>query len=72
MVATQNVPHGDGVDGMPQVRQGPLDAAVAPGRILFRHADHELLDLLGDPRSAKRSSLLTPVKLLGDQSLVPP
>jgi hypothetical protein len=30
-----------------------------------------LLDLLGDTRSAKRSSLLAPVKLLGDQSLVP-
>ena len=56
---------------MPQVRQGTLDAAIAPGRILFRHADDELLDLLGDTRSAKLSSLRAPVKLLGDQSLVP-
>jgi len=57
---------------MPQIRQGTLDAAVAPGSMLFRHADHELLDLLGDTGSAQLATLRAPVKLLGDQSLVPP
>ena len=57
---------------MPQVRESALDPSVAPGRIVFGHPDHELLDLLSDTRSATRSSPLAPIKLLGDQVLVPP
>jgi hypothetical protein len=53
VVATQDVPHRDGVDGMSQIGQGTLDAAIAPGGILFGHTDHELFDLLGHTRSAK-------------------
>jgi hypothetical protein len=56
---------------MPQVRQSPLDATVTPAGVLLGHAHDQLLDLLGDTRSAKRSSRLAPVKLLGEQSLVP-
>src|SRR5438034_1002690 len=44
----------------------------APGRIFFGHLDHELLDLLSDTRSATRSSLRIPIKLVGDQLLIPP
>jgi hypothetical protein len=56
---------------MPQVRQSPLDATVTPAGVLLGHAHDQLLDLLGDTRSAKRSSRLAPVKLLGDQALIP-
>jgi hypothetical protein len=66
VVAAQDVADCQLVDDMPQVRQGPLDPSIAPCRILCRYVDHELLDLLDDPWSAKRSSLLTPIKLLGD------
>jgi CoA-transferase family III len=33
MVAAQDGPHRDRVDGMPQVRQGTLDPAIAPARV---------------------------------------
>src|SRR5215216_5123971 len=56
---------------IPQVRQGALDAAVAPRRVLFRHTYDKPLDLLCDAGSAKLTTWLVPVKLLGDQSLVP-
>ena len=56
---------------MPQVRQGPLDTAIAPGRMLVRHADNELLDLLSDPRAATLMALRASVELLRDQPLVP-
>jgi len=57
---------------MPQIRERTLDPSIAPGRIAFGHLEHELLDLLSDTRSATWSSLHTPIKLLGDQVLVPP
>jgi hypothetical protein len=57
---------------MSQIRQGALNAAVSPGRILFGHANDELLNLLGDAGPANLPSLLAAVKLLSDQSLVPP
>ena len=72
MVTPQDVPHRQLVDAMPQVRERPRDATIAPRRILFRHADHELLDLLRDTRAARLSTLPAPINLLGDQSLVPP
>jgi hypothetical protein len=70
-MAAQAMAPSERIDAMPQVRQGTLNAPLAPGRILFRHTEHELLDLSSDTRSAKRASLLTSVKLLGDQALVP-
>src|SRR2546426_10330373 len=56
---------------MAQVRQRPLDPSIAPGGVLFRHADHELLDLLGDTRSAQRAPLLAPIKLLDNKVAIP-
>ena len=47
---------------MPQIRYGPLDATVAPGRILLGHAHDELLHLIGDTRPAQ----LVPLELTGD------
>ena len=71
MVTTQDVAHRDRVDAMPQVRQGALNAAIAPGGILFGHAHDELLRLLRDTRASQLSAARAPVKLLGDQALVP-
>jgi hypothetical protein len=56
---------------MPQVGQGALNAAIAPGRILCCHAHDELLHLLIDTRTSELAALLTAVELLGDQPLVP-
>jgi hypothetical protein len=71
MMATQNVAHRNLVDAMPQIRQSALDPSVTPTGVFLGHACDELFDLLGDARSTTLSSLLTPVKLLGHQSLVP-
>jgi hypothetical protein len=71
MVAAQDVAHGDRVDVMAQVLQGPLDASVAPSRVLCRHADHKLLDFLSDTRSAPRAPRLTPITLLSDEAAIP-
>ena len=70
MVA-QDVMHRDRVDGMSQVCQGTLDTAVGPRLVLFRHAPDKPLDRLRDTGSATLTTLLAPIKLLGNQSLVP-
>jgi hypothetical protein len=70
-VTPQDMAYRDRVDVMPQICQGTLDMAIAPGWILFGHADHELFDLLGHTRSAKRSVMPAPVELLRDQAVVP-
>jgi len=71
VMTPQDIAYRDRIDGMPQVCQGALDATVTPRVVLLRHAHDQLLDFLGDTRSAQLSSLRAPVKLLGDQSLVP-
>ena len=71
MVATYDITHGDRVDGMPQIRQSTLDPTIAPRRMLFCHADHELFDLLRDTRASQLWTMPAPVTLLGNQSLVP-
>jgi hypothetical protein len=57
---------------MPQIRQGPLNAAIAPRGILLGHADHELFNPPRDTRAAKLLTMPAPIELLGDQALVPP
>ena len=71
LMTAQHVAHRDFVDAMPQVRQGALDAAVPPRRVLVRHAHDELFDFLGDTRASKRFALLAAIELVGNQSLVP-
>src|SRR2546430_16601267 len=71
MVATQKVPHRDGVDGMPHVRQSTLDAPIAPGGVLLGHLDGELLDLLRHWWPPQLGTVFTPVELLRNQALVP-
>jgi hypothetical protein len=71
MVAAQDIAHRDRVDAVPQVREGALDASIAPGRILLSHADHELFDLFGHTRSSKRSAVLAPLECLRDEAVVP-
>jgi hypothetical protein len=54
MVTAQDIPDGDRVDGMPRVGQGPLNPSITPRGIFLSHPDHELFDLLGDPRAPER------------------
>jgi hypothetical protein len=70
LVTAEDVPHRDRVNMMPQVRERPPNASIAPGRILFGHTDHELFDLLGHTRLAKRSAMPAPVELLRNQAVV--
>ena len=72
VVAAEDITHSGRVDGMSQVRQGPLETAITPGRILLRHPHDQLFDPFCDPRAAQRLTLSAPIKLQGDQSLVPP
>ena len=71
LVATQEGTHRQLVDMLPQVRQGPLETASAPGRVLVRHADHALCELLSDLGAAKVMALRASVALLRDALLVP-
>jgi hypothetical protein len=56
-------------DAMPEVRQGTLDPAVAPRRILTRHPDGQLADLAKHARSSDASSLSGP--FTGDELPMP-
>lgn len=56
---------------MPQVRQGPLNTAIPPGSILLRHADHELLDILGHAWPVRVFALPTSIELLRDETVGP-
>ena len=71
VMAAQDIAHGDFVDVMTQISQSALDAAIAPGCIVFRDANHELIDLLINAWSTRCFPLLTAVKLVGNQPLVP-
>jgi hypothetical protein len=71
VVATYDVAHRDRVSGIPQIRQGALDAAITPGGILFGHADHQLFDLLRHTGSTKVTTVVASVELLSDQAVVP-
>jgi hypothetical protein len=70
VMATQDITHRARVDVVPQIREGALDAAIAPGGILFGHADDQLLNLLDDTGSTKvvtvvQSSLKFPLHQCG-------
>ena len=71
VMTAQDVPHGNFIDLMPQIRQGPLDAPIAPGRILLGHLDREPLDLLRHGWSPELCAARAPVELLGDEAAVP-
>jgi hypothetical protein len=71
VVAPQDVPHGHRVDVVPKVGQRTLDASIASGRILFGHADDQLLDLFGDTRLAKVPAMAASVELLRGEAVVP-
>ncbi len=71
VMTAQDVPHGNFIDLMPQIRQGPLDAPIAPGRILLGHLDREPLDLLHHGWPPELCAARAPVELLGDEAAVP-
>ena len=56
---------------MPEIRQTPLDATVAPGGVLLGHLDGELLDLLRHGRPPQLGAAFAPVELLRNQAFVP-
>jgi hypothetical protein len=56
---------------MPQVRQGTLDAPIAPGGVFFGHPDHELFDFFRHWWPSQLCEALTPIKLLGDEATIP-
>jgi hypothetical protein len=71
MVATQDVAHGDCVNLVPQVRQGALNAAIAPARILLSHADDQLFDLFDHAWSTQAAAVEASVELLRDEAMIP-
>src|SRR5207237_3403511 len=71
MMTAQDIADRNFVESMAHVREGTLDAAVAPRRVLFRHADHELLDLLGDTRTSKLTAMWAAVELLRNEAVIP-
>jgi len=70
VVAALDIAHRQLVDAMPQVRQGPLDAAVTPGWIFFAPCARQRLDLLRHA-DAKLPAGVLPSNLLGDQPMIP-
>ena len=70
-MATQDVAHGHLIDLIPEIRQSPLDATVAPGGVLLGHLYGELLDLLRHGWPPQLGAACAPVELLRDQAFVP-
>ena len=70
-MTAQDIPHGQLIDLMPQIRQRPLETTVAPAGVFLSHAHDELLHLLGDTRSAQLSPLRAPVELPRDELPIP-
>jgi hypothetical protein len=71
VMATQDVTHGNLVDMVPQVRQRPLETAVTPGGIFFRHAHHQLFDLGCNAWSSERLPRRCPMNILDDETAIP-
>jgi hypothetical protein len=69
-VAPQNVSDGAAGKFVPQIRQGALDAAIAPLAVFFGHAHDQSFQLVGRARPS-RSALAAAVVLLGNQLSVP-
>jgi hypothetical protein len=67
VVAAQDITHRAGIDVEAKVRQNPLNAVVAPGRVFLCHPHDELLDLLGHVWPPRLLAISAPVTLLGDQ-----
>jgi len=56
---------------MIEIGKGTLYARVPPTRILLRHADDQLRNLLHDPRATRSTAAVHEVPLLRDQSSMP-
>jgi hypothetical protein len=70
-VAAQDIPHRHCIDGMTEVHQGTLNAAIAPRWILFGHAYDELRDFRRNTGTSKLTTVLSAIKLPSAQSPVP-
>jgi hypothetical protein len=58
-------------DLVPQVDEVTADSGVAPTPILFFEADHQIDDLLRDPRTPRSLTVLAAVILLGNEFAIP-
>jgi hypothetical protein len=58
VVRAQDVAHRNGINVVPQIRQSALDAAIAPGDILFSHADDQRFDLFRHTGSSKVATVV--------------
>jgi hypothetical protein len=67
----ESVADGRGRDLVPEVREGTLDADVAPGRIFSGHAQDQVDDLRSDWRPSHGLAAIAVVPFLGQQLPVP-
>jgi hypothetical protein len=67
----QEVAHGDLINGVSQVGEGALDAAVTPGQVVIGHLQNKRFNLIRNAGSPPLVALLAAVKLLGDKPFVP-
>jgi hypothetical protein len=71
-VPAKNVANGLIRKFLSKIGKGSHDPVITPTRILFRHADYQLTELWSDPRPPGIGAVFRPIKLLRDQSSVPP
>ena len=56
---------------VPQIGQRPRNPVIAPVPVLAGHANDQLLDLALDPRSARASTPLRAIELVGYKLAIP-
>jgi hypothetical protein len=71
VVAVQDIPDSARINVVPQVCQGTLESSLAPGWVLLRHPDRQLLDLLQHTWSSMGPAVASAVKLLCNQPAIP-
>src|ERR1035438_9517648 len=71
-VPAKNVADGLIREFLSKVGKSAHDPVVTPTRILSRHPDHQFAELASDPRPPGIGEKSRPIKLLRDQSSVPP
>jgi hypothetical protein len=70
-VAARDIPPRHCLEGMTEVHQGTLKAAIAPRWLRFGHAYDEWLDSLKDTGTSTLTTVLSAINLPSAQSPVP-
>jgi hypothetical protein len=71
MMTPKDVTNGNLINVMSQIRQGTLEAAVPPGRVVVGHVQDKRFDFIRDTGPASFVTFLAAVKLLSDKPFVP-